>query len=127
MLNVWFTNVDTFNNDKINEITDRIQVSETKPSIIALSEVKPKNYKYERQLSEYNVEPYEFIYQNIGKTDEGRGMIMYIKEGIKYTPVSIKSDFKEFQAIDLNIKGPKKLLALNVYRSPSSNMENSKQ
>lgn len=54
-----------FNIDKLNELKLRL---DTKPSIIALQEVKPKNFRFERILSEYNIEGYEI--ESLWKTVE---------------------------------------------------------
>ena len=50
-----------------------------KPKIIALQEVKPKNFKFARTLAEYNLEGYEFIHRNLEKQDNGRGLLVYIR------------------------------------------------
>ena len=69
---VLFSNVDTFNIDKLHEIRARLAILDSKPHIIALSEVKPKNFKFERDLSEYTIERYEIIPMNLKKDDKGR-------------------------------------------------------
>ena len=46
---------------------------DVKPKIIALQEVKPKNFKFDRTKAEYNLEGHEFVYRNLEKQDNGRG------------------------------------------------------
>ncbi|KAH3736303.1 hypothetical protein DPMN_042866 [Dreissena polymorpha] len=53
---VVFTNADTFSVVKLHEIRARLDLMQEKPAIISVSEVKPKNLKFERQLSEYIIE-----------------------------------------------------------------------
>ena len=45
-MNIWFTNADTLTKDKIMELKENIKC-DSPPDIIAISEVKPKNYKRE--------------------------------------------------------------------------------
>ena len=77
-----FSNVDTFNIDKLHEIRARSALFDSKPYIIALSEVKPKNFKFERDLSEYTIERYEIIPMNLKTDDKGRGMLLYILDSV---------------------------------------------
>ena len=50
-----FTNVDTYSRDKILELNALIKSFDNPPHLIALQEVKPKNYRYERILEEYKL------------------------------------------------------------------------
>ena len=114
MLSCWFSNVDTFNCDKILEISYLLDNCDIKPSIIALSEVKPKNYRDERLLAEYNLEGYEFIHTNISKEDRGRGMILYVNENVRYTPVNFDREYQEYLAAEISLKDNDKLLVVSV-------------
>ncbi|KAH3736225.1 hypothetical protein DPMN_042788 [Dreissena polymorpha] len=58
---VVFTNADTFSVVKLHEIRARLDLMQEKPAIISVSEVKPKNLKFERQLSEYIIEGHVLI------------------------------------------------------------------
>ena len=78
-----FSNVDTFNVEKIHELRARLSLLQEKPAIIAISEAKAKKIKFERSLSEYNIEGYEIIPVNMNTNDCGRGMLIYIIDTLK--------------------------------------------
>lgn len=60
-----FTYVNIYTFDKILELRSLQDTKSEKPSIIALSEVKPKYFRYERNLNEYNIKGYEIEESNI--------------------------------------------------------------
>jgi hypothetical protein len=119
-----FSNVDTFQGEKLSELKQRLDLLERKPKVIAISEVKPKNFRFERSISEYNIAGYEMITLNLNKEDNGRGMIVYIDSSIKYSPISIDTEFLECICVEFQLKNNDKLLLASVYRSPSSSDEN---
>ena len=105
-----------------------LRTEQTKPSVIAISEVKPKNFKREIQLSEFNIEGYEILSVNLSKNSPGRGMLLYVKESLKYSPVIFNDiNFEENILCEINIGHNKKILVGSVYRSPSSSYDNFKQ
>ena len=58
---VVFSNVDVFSPDKIREVRHRLHDSKVKPHVIALQEIRPKNYRFERLLVEYSIDGYEIL------------------------------------------------------------------
>ena len=120
---VLFSNVDTLNHDKLQELRVRIDSLNKKPILIALCETKPKNLRFERNMAEYNLDGYDLLPLNMGKEDLGRGMIMYIQTGLKYSPVNMKTEFCESISVEIDINKGDKLLDTSVYRSPSSNRD----
>lgn len=74
---VMFSNVDVFSNDKLNELKAKISEDEEPPQIIAIQEVKPKNFRYERDIIEYTIQGYEIYGENL-KQGVGRGLLLYI-------------------------------------------------
>ena len=92
---------------------------DNKPKVITISEVKPKNFKLERFLSEYNIDGYEMIPLNLNKGDPGRGMILYIDSNLKYTPITVNGAYQEYICIEIQLKGNDRFLVASVYRSPS--------
>ena len=72
------------------QITKRTNV---KPKIIALQEVKPKNFKFARTMAEYNLKGDEFIHRNLEKQDNGPGLLVYISSDIHYNPVTFEQEF----------------------------------
>lgn len=115
---IMFTNVDVYTSDKILELRSQLDTLSNKPSIIALSEVKPKHFRYHRELAEYKIEGYEMEQINV-TGNEGRGLLMYVKTGIKYCKVNLVSDFSEYCCLEITLQG-KKLAITFVYRSPNS-------
>ena len=101
---------DTLTFEKLQELRVRIDSMDSKPSIIALCEVKPKNFRYERDLAEYNLEGYDLLPYNIGKDDSGRGMLIYILSGVQYSPVNINNNFCEYLSVEIALNSSDKLL-----------------
>ena len=60
-----FTNADTFTQTKLQEL--KLRIEDTSLLIIAVSEVKPKNFNRDIQLSEFNIDGYEMLSTDIGK------------------------------------------------------------
>ena len=72
-LNVWYTNSDQFLN-KIDELKLRIYNADTKPSIIAITEVNPKNNRNPIIMSELKIDNFlEPLYN-----PDGRGICIYL-------------------------------------------------
>ena len=80
----------------MQELRVRIDLMDKKPVLIALCETKPKNLRFERIMAEYNLDGYDLLPLNMGKEDHGRGMILYIQTGLKYSPVNMKTSFCEY-------------------------------
>lgn len=111
---IMFTNVNVYTMDKILELRSLLATFRDKPSIIALLEVKPKHFRYQRNI-EYSIEGYEIEEMNVmGK--EGRGLLMYVKRGIKYSKIDLASSFSEFCCLEVLLQGEKLILTF-VYRS----------
>lgn len=127
-LKILFSNVDIFSFDKICELKNKIKVMEKYPHIIALQEVKPQNIIYERDLAEYNIEGYELLEKNLKmkKDDEGRGIIIYIRKGIQYSPATLTGSFCEYLNVEIMIQ-KEKIIFVSIYRSPRKDDENNKK
>ena len=123
-LSVFCTNVDTLTSDKLHELKLRIDNCEVKPDIISLQEVKPKNFRFERYASEYNLDGYEMDTVNLKKDTPGRGLIVYIINSLKFTQLNLNVEFCEYICIDLPLNQKDKLLFTSIYRSPNSSSEN---
>ena len=85
--NILFTTADTFTQTKLQEL--KLRIEDTPPSIIVISEVKPKNFKRNIQLSEFNIDGYELLSINISKETPGRGMLLYVKDSLKYSTLQL--------------------------------------
>ena len=79
---IMFSNVDIFSLDKRLEMGNILKTMEIQPQIIALQEVKPKNYRFERTSADYLLDGYDFVEQNLF-SDMGRGLIIYVKKLLK--------------------------------------------
>ena len=69
---IYYSNIETLSN-KMREL--EVAVNLHKPDIIALTEVKPKNGRYDLQPSEIQIEGYS-LYENL--TSQGRGICIYV-------------------------------------------------
>ena len=121
-LKITFANVDVLTGDKLNELKSRIKEAEFIPHIVALQEVNPKYYRYERVSAEYEIEGYEIIAKNLSSNDY-RGLLVYIIKGVKYRLVPIKSSYNEFICMEILGKH-ESFLFVSIYRSPSSDRGN---
>ena len=114
-----FSNVDVFSPDKIREIRHRLHDSKVKPHVIALQEIRPKNYRFERLLVEYSIDGYEILEKNVTDAKEGRGLFLYIRNNVSYSEITMNQEYCEYMPIE--IKGIEDtLLIASVYRSPNN-------
>ena len=60
-------------------------------------------------------------------TDKGRGMILYIKDNIKYEPINLTEDFQEVVKYEINFGKDIRLIAALVYQSTTSTVENNER
>ena len=100
---VWYLN------DKLTELKCRRRKTSTPPHVIAISEVKPKHFKRQLTLEEYNLEGYsmETITMN---ENNGRGMILFIHNSLPFQAHHFEVDFNEGLFCTLKLKGKETLL-----------------
>ena len=124
--NILFTTADTFTQTKLQEL--KLRIEDTPPSIIVISEVKPKNFKRDIQLSEFNIDGYELLSTNISKETPGRGMLLYVKDSLKYPPYNFKdTQFEKHLFCEVDTGHNEKILIGSLYRSPSGTDNNLEQ
>ena len=112
-----YTNVDALLNKK-DELEARIL--RTKPDIVALTEIYPKNIRYEVEISELEIPGFNLFLPKKHR----RGVAIYIKQNLKACESDIHcQDFEECVWCDLDTAAGKVLIGC-IYRSPSSSMEN---
>ena len=112
-LNVWYTNSDQFLN-KIDELKLRIYHADTKPSIIAITEVNPKNNRNPIIMSELKIDNFlEPLYN-----PDGRGICIYLANTLDL--ISTSSTKYHSQAT-IALEDSDKLTISCPYRSPSYN------
>ena len=121
-INIWTTNADVLTNEKILELKTRLQ--EEQPHIIAITEVRPKNWKHEISLAQYKLPGYNMEGINLDE-DVGRGMLIYIKDTMRYNMLDLQNIvFNEAIACEIQLQGKNTLIFCSVYRSPNSTEEN---
>jgi hypothetical protein len=119
---IWSTNTDVFNQTKITELKHRILESDSKPDIIAVSEVRSKNKGIETDSNIYSLDGYEKECLNTTGS-EGRGMILYVRSALKhdFKDISVYSEpIEEVQMVEVYLKNKQTLCVCSVYRSPNS-------
>ena len=99
-------------------------MKEKPPDIIALSEVKAKNQRKEWNTRSYIIPGYN-MEENI--KEEGRGMLMYIKDHLDYTIMDKGKEISEAQVAKILLEKGQQIILVSVYRSPNSNQENNKK
>ena len=82
----WYTNADTLTKDNIQELKDDINAS-SPPDIIAVTEIKPKNYTKELQIVEYKIDGFEFKSVNLKYRGSTRGIGIYFRKSLKCSKV----------------------------------------
>ena len=122
-ISVLYTNADCLTNKK-SEFLLLLKTLKKKPSIIAITEVKPKSAKYKLNASELSLEGYNIFHGGLEDSNL-RGIVIYVDKYLKASPISVPIDFQE--NIFIEIKGVNKkdtLVMGNIYRSPNSSFEN---
>ena len=95
-------------------------------SIIALTEVKPKNCLQRLSISEISILGY-CTHSNIDdQEDSNRGIVIYVKEELSHQVGNIyfKTDFNEQVWISIKLKKSDELIFGCLYRSPKPNTDN---
>ena len=71
--------------------------------MIAISEVKPKHFKRQLTLQEYNLEGYSMETINMNE-NKGRGMILFIYNSLPFQAHHFEVDFNEALFCTLKLK-----------------------
>ena len=80
-VSMWYTNADTLHN-KLPELRNRIKHAKSPPSIIAITEVKPKNTRHPLTEPEIKIDGFDLFTKNIEQST-GRGLALYVKPELK--------------------------------------------
>ena len=82
-----------FNADSLlNKMEEAKQVIKLEnPDIVAIVEVKPKNYRYLPTVAELSIKDYYLYEQNL-EENTGRGIVCYCRKGINVYPISMSTD-----------------------------------
>ena len=119
-VNCIYTNADCLTN-KISEL--RLQVKNHNPQIVGITEVKPKNFRYQLSNSEIALEGYELFGSNL-QNKTGRGVCIYIQTTLQANPVEFKTNFEESVWASIKLVDGDELLIGCIYRSSSGNDTN---
>ncbi|KAL8609449.1 hypothetical protein ACOMHN_037971 [Nucella lapillus] len=96
------------------------------PAILGITELRPKRSRYDLQECELNIEGYELFHT---LEQDGRGICLLIQKDLK--PVVCDrvdtSAFREALFVECTTAGNSSLLVGLIYRSPSSNHENTSE
>ncbi|CAG2196936.1 unnamed protein product [Mytilus edulis] len=99
-----------------------VRTRDNKPNIIGITEVKPKANRYKPSTAEYSIPEvgnYKMFEKNI-KSDEGRGLLMYVDSNLEATEITMKTEFQENIFIKVKLNQNDKLLVGLIYRTPSN-------
>jgi len=122
-LHIWFTNADVLTKEKVLELVEEIK-SGIAPDVIAICELKPKNYT--RKLSEldYKIDDYHFEQEHMEDRDSSRGIALYIHKSLKYRMLKKTDQMdvppNEMISIAIPLNNSEELNLTNIYRSPYS-------
>ena len=112
--------------DKFLELQNTIMDADQEPDLIAILEVRPKKKRYDWTISHYHLRGYSVEALNTDK-EVGRGMLLYVKDGLSYTLRCMGEEVTEVQTLVLRLKDGKELLFCSAYRSPNSSNENNEK
>jgi hypothetical protein len=119
-LTCFFTNADQFPNKRV-EFTSRLQSIKPPPDIIAITEVKPKNSRYELQPAEYAMEGYTAHPINLSSTDtHTRGILVWTTNELKCSPIKLGTEQDKFQEagwIDISLGNEEHVIGMHIQES----------
>ena len=127
-IHIWYTNVDTLTKDKLLELNAEIK-SQSPPDIIAMTEIKPKNYTRVLDQKQYNLGGYHFEEINLTVRGPSRGVALYVRNGLNYqivetsNIVGINEEPTDVISVELKINNKEKMIISNIYRSPNSTQQ----
>ena len=118
----YYTNVDSLSN-KWDEFCADIKSKGREPDIIMLTEVLPKNFRFQLTRAEIALQGYEMFPESF-PNNMSRGTVIYIKETLKAVEVKFDTNFEESTWVKINLKGTDCLLCGCIYKSPSNSAVN---
>ena len=87
-----------------------------KPIAIGITEVKPKNTRFEIQASEISLDGYELFHT---LNQSGRGVSLHVKQELKPSLIELEDNFSESIFVNCQLEQEENLVLGIVYRSPS--------
>ena len=94
-------------------------ISQEKPHIVAINEVKPKN-GFERKEQDFAIEHFSIFTTNIDSTN-GRGIVILAHSSISHLVLEVKTDvqFEEVCLLVLKLEGSGVMIFGCIYRNPT--------
>ena len=96
---ILYTNADTLTN-KLNELNTLIKSLQHKPSVITITEVKPK-HKWHSNINELQIAGYCMFCNNLDYVNS-RGVVIYVDKSLHSSEISIETKFSENNFIKIN-------------------------
>jgi len=122
-ISVIYTNADCLTNKK-SEFLLLLKNCSEKPSIIAVTEVKPKNIVNKVSITEFTIDGYDIFHSGFEK-ENSRGNVIYIDNRLKASEIILPVSFQENLFVEIKGKNKKDNIVIgNIYRSPQSTLEN---
>ena len=112
-----YTNIDTLTTDKKAAL--EAEIFKSKPDIICINEVCPKNFVYALQEESLSLTGYNLFHQGLNN----RGVCVYVANHLNATLLDPKVAFVESVWVEINVNLEKLILGC-IYRSPSCSDEN---
>ena len=119
-LKCFYCNCDSLPN-KMIELRTVVSIMRPRPDIVAVTEAKPKNSRFEITPAEYQIPGYSAF--PLIKPGNSRGIIVWVHESIPSVGYDMDATFQESIWIDVTLSHEHLLFGC-VYRSPSSSDEN---
>ena len=117
---VLYTNADQLPN-KLRELEARVKIE--KPHIVIITEVNNKHVRISPELEIFHLQGYNMFHHNV--STDGRGIIIYVKEIIKYViEITPKTNFSENKILSISFSNNTNLLVACLYRSESGSKKN---
>ena len=87
----------TLTQAEIHDMKEEIK-SNTPPDVIAIVEIKPKNYTTELTKTEYNIEVYSLQPANLEDISSTRRVTFYIQKSLNFSRFDIKKIIDRYQS-----------------------------
>lgn len=114
----WYTNADVLST-KLIELRFRLRHCISKPLLLFICEVNPKNLRYPLTAEEMSISGYKLYLKR-----ENRGIAIYVHESISAWQVEMNTEFEEALWIRMRVNKNEEALMGCLYRSPHSSKEN---
>ena len=116
-ISVIYTNADCLTNKK-SEFLLLLKNCSEKPSIIAVTEVKPKNIVNKVSITEFTIDGYDIFHSGFEK-ESSRGNVIYIDNRLKASEIILPVSFQENLFVEIKGKNKKDniktTIAQNIY------------